>query len=1495
MKNHHTNKVFAAAAAALLLAAPVLSDEVTLEEAKCAVGNWISQGGLARQAIGAEVSGETLDDPQTGARMHLVRVPGHGFVVTSADDGIEPIILFSDDGGSGPVPEEGNPLWDLLRWDISARARALAEFDDAGASQPKKSANVAVGDGAAVAMPTPKEKWAALLPAKRTSQIPKTTANQVGYASVWHERCRPLLRTSWNQTEGAYGSIFNLYTPEITEVVNAPRTAAAAVPDGSVCDALVTNTLGRCPVGCVAVAAGQLMKYWEWPKSAIKEKDVKCTVDGKEQMLHFYGTQVLNGTRLANYSWRFLDGSEPGRELGSEFVSRLLSDIGVTCHADYKIGATSMSLYTLTSELKNTFGYLNAVYHTGNLSGSGLREVVIPNLDAGCPVLMGIGHAHAVVADGYGFDRTESTFYLHINLGWGYRTHYWYAPPNIDRYSTIDEIVCNVFPDRRGQILSGRVVGPKGRAIYNATVLYDGTIVGSEQTNTRGIYHTWVSAGTYRVWAQDAYGTASSPVSVTVADMTTSVNGNRIVNIRHTSARTVGDIAMAVPSVESAKGATDSTISSPVSVTLSCPTAGAKIYYTVDGSIPTPDSAVYSGPITIQDTTTLQAVAFADGMECSETFEKTWTFVDTVSRDDFANARPLSGTSGSTSFCNLGYTKESGEPTHDVEYGYGGASAWASWVAPADGDWTFYLSGTMSNNGSLNTLLAVYTGDSVGRLTRIAVNDNVNAAESDYSSRLSFRAKAGVTYRIAMDTKYAWYSDDYCGNLTLRWEEGFVHYANLAYSTMFAPVSGCTTKIDVSSSGRWNVVECSDWITPDAVSGDDGSSLVFSVAANSTGSERFGFITIQSGNSELSSLSVRQGVVDFVVTRDEAEDAAWRKNKRILLVRGRELCGNTTSVMFYSIPSATVKSALDAGYVLWYSNCDRQYDAPGYSSGLGSYTLPLICILDPLDMSKPVARLTGYQSADSLKSFLNSNASWSGLPSGKITVTYNPGANGSEPQQAVTRGQNVAFTLKGAIFTRNGYMQTGWAKSDGGVKAYELSASYTGNASVSFYPVWTPRAFTVTLDRQNGLSSIDVTATYGSDMPEISVPKRSGYTFGGYYTGLDGSGTQYYKSSGVGARKWTLLHNITLYAKWTKDPSFGTPKFSVDKGVLTHADPNGAVDVVIPDGVTSIGGVAFDECYGLHSVTIPESVTSIEAYSFYNCGDLISVRMPRRFEGNLNSSVFYGCPSGLVITYYDPYYTVRFHRNDASDEKTAAYDFDYGVATRIPSLNSLGWARRGIDFLGWATSRANADAGKVWKKDWASISTAAAAGKTLDVYAVWALKSDSYAIEFVRNDGAGTWRTIGFKYGEKTRMPSLANGLKWARRGYEFKGWALTTADAAAGKVWKGDWAYVSTPVKVGEVLTAYAVWALKPGYYQIRYNKNDGTGKWRALGYEYGVSTKLPTVKALGWTVSGKKFKGWATSAANASAGKVWKTDGAAVSTAAAEGKTLSIYAIWQ
>ena len=47
------------------------------------------------------------------------------------------------------------------------------------------------------------------------------------------------------------------------------------------------------------------------------------------------------------------------------------------------------------------------------------------------------------------------------------------------------------------------------------------------------------------------------------------------------------------------------------------------------------------------------------------------------------------------------------------------------------------------------------------------------------------------------------------------------------------------------------------------------------------------------------------------------------------------------------------------------------------------------------------------------------------------------------------------LVLKGATFTRSGYTQTGWATSDGGVKAYDLGAYYTANAAITLYPFWT--------------------------------------------------------------------------------------------------------------------------------------------------------------------------------------------------------------------------------------------------------------------------------------------------------------------------------------------------------------------------------------------------------------------------------------------------------
>lgn len=61
------------------------------------------------------------------------------------------------------------------------------------------------------------------------------------------------------------------------------------------------------------------------------------------------------------------------------------------------------------------------------------------------------------------------------------------------------------------------------------------------------------------------------------------------------------------------------------SVSISCATDDATIYYTTNGSDPTTSSSVYSSALSISETTTLKAMAVADGLEDSEIASATYT------------------------------------------------------------------------------------------------------------------------------------------------------------------------------------------------------------------------------------------------------------------------------------------------------------------------------------------------------------------------------------------------------------------------------------------------------------------------------------------------------------------------------------------------------------------------------------------------------------------------------------------------------------------------------------------------------------------------------------------------------------------------------------------------------------------------------------------------------------------------------------------------------
>jgi hypothetical protein len=115
--------------------------------------------------------------------------------------------------------------------------------------------------------------------------------------------------------------------------------------------------------------------------------------------------------------------------------------------------------------------------------------------------------------------------------------------------------------------------------------------------------------------------------------------------------------------------------------------------------------------------------------------------------DDFANAQVIGANAASINGTTRGATRESGEPDHSTDTdGFswlGDHSVWYSWTAPSSAPISLDTCQT-----NIDGILAVYTGSSLGSLSR--VTDNNNNCPSGWGSKVSFNAIAGTTYRIAV-------------------------------------------------------------------------------------------------------------------------------------------------------------------------------------------------------------------------------------------------------------------------------------------------------------------------------------------------------------------------------------------------------------------------------------------------------------------------------------------------------------------------------------------------------------------------------------------------------------------------------------------------------------------------------------------------------------------------------------------------------------------------
>jgi hypothetical protein len=144
------------------------------------------------------------------------------------------------------------------------------------------------------------------------------------------------------------------------------------------------------------------------------------------------------------------------------------------------------------------------------------------------------------------------------------------------------------------------------------------------------------------------------------------------------------------------------------------------------------------------------------------------------SNDPFAGASVVTvGGTGSITADSSAASKEAGEPSHAGNSG--GASLWWSVTPTVSGPLTL-----STQASSIDTLLAVYTGTSVGTLTPVASNDDADYAAAKYWSTVTVSVTAGVTYLVAVDG-----FGGARGGLTLGWSSNAP--APLAVSTSSLP------------------------------------------------------------------------------------------------------------------------------------------------------------------------------------------------------------------------------------------------------------------------------------------------------------------------------------------------------------------------------------------------------------------------------------------------------------------------------------------------------------------------------------------------------------------------------------------------------------------------------------------------------------------------------------------------------------------------------------
>lgn len=232
----------------------------------------------------------------------------------------------------------------------------------------------------------------------------------------------------------------------------------------------------------------------------------------------------------------------------------------------------------------------------------------------------------------------------------------------------------------------------------------------------------------------------------------------------------------------------------------------------------------------------------------------------------------------------------------------------------------------------------------------------------------------------------------------------------------------------------------------------------------------------------------------------------------------------------------------DGSYVAWTTLHDQPYDPGSYVDGFAYYETP--------DSDFVTTIFPGFYSGT------RATANRVKVPRKTYSVVYkeNGATSGSVNTQYGIRC-GAYFNISGNGYVRPGYDFTGWnTNPDGSGDPYSPGQSVSdlikvNGAAVMLYAQWKPAIFKITLDHQSGTSPTKAiyqkytVGYFGENDPEasgeridkVTVPKRLGYDFNGYYTKKNGGGKEIINEKGkITAPNTQFTANATVYAYWTQ-------------------------------------------------------------------------------------------------------------------------------------------------------------------------------------------------------------------------------------------------------------------------------------------------------------------------------------------------------------------------